>query len=142
MRLVPGGEVRVLAPEEEEVKNEADVKKAVKKILTEAGWFLWMPPANAYGRSGIADINAVKDGLLMVVETKFSNNKPTPLQARFLVDVRGAGGIAAVVSEKNFVKFESAILGHRAMVATTGIGLEDQRDWMRAALATLSIGVM
>lgn len=120
------------------MKNEADVKKAVKKILTEAGWFLWMPPANAYGRSGIADINAVKDGLLMVVETKFGDNKPTPLQAKFLKDVLKAGGIAALVSEKNIERFEITIVAQVAADATAPHSLEQRRDWMRSSLAKSS----
>lgn len=41
------------------MKNEADVKKAVKKILSsfpaDEIWY-FMPPANGYGRSGIPDL--------------------------------------------------------------------------------------
>ena len=122
------------------MKNEGDVKKAVKKILKEAGWFFWMPPANAYGRSGIADINAVKDGLLLVVETKFGDNKPTPLQAMFLKDVHEAGGLAWVVRETSLDKFESVILGQLAVAASAKLTLGDQRDWMRNAAQLLQLG--
>jgi hypothetical protein len=83
-----------------EMRLERDVKDAVKKMLTEHGWFWWMPPSNAFGRTGIADINAVKDGLFLAIETKLGTRKPTPMQLRFLKDVREHGGYGFVVNEE------------------------------------------
>jgi hypothetical protein len=82
------------------MKNEGDVKKAVKKILDKHGWYWWMPPANGFGRAGIADINAVHAGVFMAIETKFGSNKPTPMQVGFLASIRAEGGFAFVVNEK------------------------------------------
>ncbi len=82
------------------MKNEGDVKKAVKKILDHYGWYWWMPPANGFGRAGIADINAIHAGVFLAIETKFGSNKPSPLQIGFLTSVRAEGGFAFVVNEK------------------------------------------
>lgn len=78
---------------------ERDVKAAVKKMLTTAGWFHWMPPSNAFGRVGIADINAVRAGQFLAVETKVGKNVPTAPQRLFLRNVRLAGGYAFTVNE-------------------------------------------
>jgi hypothetical protein len=79
---------------------ERDVKRKVRSLLDAAGWFNWMPPSNAYGKSGIADINAVKDGMFLAIETKVGSNRPTPQQRAFLQAVRAHGGLAFVVNEK------------------------------------------
>jgi len=84
-----------------EFKSEAHVKAAVKKLLTDAGWFYWMPPSNAYGRSGISDFHALKAGQFLAIETKFGSNKPTAQQAQFLENVALHDGWYLVVNEKN-----------------------------------------
>lgn len=84
-----------------EFKTEADVKAAVKKLLVGAGWYYWMPPAAAYGRSGISDFHAIKDGVFLAIETKFGNNKPTPMQVQFLGHISAHGGRTLVINEKN-----------------------------------------
>lgn len=78
---------------------ERDVKKLVRNLLTEFGWFHWMPPSNAYGKAGIADINAVRDGRFLAIETKVGRNLPTPQQRIFLAQVAAAGGYAFMVNE-------------------------------------------
>lgn len=84
-----------------QIRNEAGVKRAVKALLSEHGWFAWMPPANGYGRSGIADFHALKDGKFLAIETKFGSNKPTALQWQFLHSVEAAGGEGIVIGEAN-----------------------------------------
>ena len=80
--------------------NEGDVKKQVKKLLTQHGWFWWMPPANGFGRTGIADFNALRGGVFLAIETKFGSNKPTAMQVGFLDSVASEDGMAFVVNEK------------------------------------------
>lgn len=79
--------------------NERDVKRAVKKLLDEHNYFWWMPAANGYGKSGIADIHAIKNGIFCVIETKFGGNKPTKLQEGFLQSIHAETGYAFVVDE-------------------------------------------
>lgn len=81
--------------------SEADVKKQVKKLLTQHNWFWWMPPANGFGRTGISDFNALRNGVFLAIETKFGNNKPTPMQVGFLDSIAAESGMAFMVNEKN-----------------------------------------
>lgn len=89
------------------MKNERDVKRAVKALLDKYDWFWFMPPANGYGSSGISDFIAVWSGTFMAIETKFGSNKPTPLQIGFLNSIRAADGFAFVVNDKNIEWFEA-----------------------------------
>lgn len=81
--------------------SEADVKKQVKKLLTQHNWFWWMPPANGFGRTGISDFNALRNGVFLAIETKFGNNKPTPMQVAFLESIATEDGMPFLVNEKN-----------------------------------------
>jgi hypothetical protein len=81
--------------------NEGDVKKQIKKLLNQHGWFWWMPPANGFGRTGIADFNALRGGVFLAIEAKFGTNKPTVMQVGFLESVTSESGMAFVVNEKN-----------------------------------------
>ena len=81
-------------------QNEAKTVKApVKKLLTKYGWFWWMPAANQFGVSGVADILAIKKGMFIAIETKFGRNDPTPMQLAFLNSVRAEDHFAFVVRE-------------------------------------------
>lgn len=89
------------------MKNERDVKAKVKKLLDQHGYFWFMPPANAYGKSGIADILAIKAGVFLAIETKFGSNKPTALQNAFLESIRAESGFGFVVNEKTIDQLEA-----------------------------------
>lgn len=84
---------------------EADVKAAVKKLLTKHNYFWWMPPANGFGRTGISDFNALRGGVFLAVETKFGKNKPTPMQIGFIDSVKSEDGMAFVVNENTIEHF-------------------------------------
>jgi hypothetical protein len=91
----------------EKVYNtEKDVKKEVKRLLDKHQWFWWMPPANGFGRSGISDINALRDGVFLAVETKFGYNKPTPQQKGFLHSIHAHGAFGFIVTEKTVGSFQ------------------------------------
>ena len=81
-------------------ENERDVKAQVKKLLDKHKWFWWMPPANGFGKTGIADFNAIRGGVFLAIETKFGSNKPTVLQVAYLNSVRQEDGFGFVVCEK------------------------------------------
>lgn len=88
-------------------RSEADVKRAVKKLLTAHGYFWWMPPANGYGKTGIADINALKSGVFVAVETKFGGNTPTRPQRDFLRAVQAQSSFGFVVCEDRVAWLEA-----------------------------------
>lgn len=82
------------------MRNEADVKKAVKKVLQETEKCYWfMPPANGYGRSGIPDFIGQVNGNFFAIETKFGNNQPTNNQVREMTDIIQSGGKVWIVRE-------------------------------------------
>lgn len=81
--------------------KEANVKNAVKVLLKKHQWFWWMPAANGFGKSGVSDFIAVKNGVILAIETKFGKNKPTVLQLKFLNDLVAQRGLGFVVDETN-----------------------------------------
>lgn len=85
---------------------EKDVKKRVKELFNREGWFFWMPPANGFGKIGVSDFNALKDGVFLAVETKFGKNTPTVQQKAYLQSIHAAGGLAFVVSEQTLEWFD------------------------------------
>lgn len=87
-------------------KNEKDVKKRVRKLLEDRNWWPWMPPANGFGKVGISDFHALRDGVFLAIETKFGYNKPTVQQRAFLETILSKGGIGLVVNDKNIWAFE------------------------------------
>ena len=88
-------------------RSEKQVKDEVKRILTKHKWFFWMPPANAFGRTGISDFNCLRDGIFIAIETKFGKNTPTPMQKGFCQSVLHEGGFAFVVSDENIEWFRT-----------------------------------
>lgn len=81
--------------------NESDVKAEVKKLLNQHKWFWWCPPANGFGRSGISDFNALRDGVFVAIETKFGKNKPTAMQIGYLDSIASENGMSFLVNENN-----------------------------------------
>ena len=90
--------------------SEKDVKAKIKKLLDKHGWFFFMPPANGYGKAGIADILALKAGVFLAIEAKFGKNQPSPMQVAFLNSIRAEDGFAFVVNESS-VEWLEAWLG-------------------------------
>jgi hypothetical protein len=88
-------------------KSEAHVKDEVKKILKKHQWFFWMPPSNAFGRTGISDFNALREHVFLVVETKFGKNTPTPMQKAFCQSILKEGGFAFCVNDTNIEWFRT-----------------------------------
>lgn len=87
------------------IKDEKGVKNLVKRLLDFHGWFHWMPAANGYGMSGVADHNAIKDGVFLAVEAKFKYNKPAPKQKSFAAQIMANDGFAFCVNERNIDHF-------------------------------------
>ena len=81
------------------INSESAVKREVRKLLVNYGWFVSMPPANGYGKAGISDFHALKNGKFLAIETKYGSNTPTVLQNKFLADIEAAGGWVLVVND-------------------------------------------
>lgn len=86
------------------MKNEADVKDEVKKVLKSLGAWWFMPVQTGYGVQGIPDFIVCLNGEFVAIETKFGYNKPTAHQAMQLKKIQEAKGRAFVINEEN-VKF-------------------------------------
>lgn len=89
------------------MKNEGDVKKAVKVLLMSTPKCWWfMPAMNGFGRAGVPDFVGMVNGSMFAIETKFGKYKPTAHQERELAAIATANGQAWVVNEKNFDDWE------------------------------------
>ena len=88
-------------------KSEKDVKAQIKKLLIDRNWFIWMPPANGFGKVGISDVHALCNGVFMAVEAKFGGNKPSPHQKAFLESVIACTAFGVVVDETTIGVFET-----------------------------------
>lgn len=98
--------------------NERDVKKYVRRSLDLIAehygvkMFHFMPPANAYGRVGIADILVVMNGRALAIETKFRYNKRTAPQMKFAEEWVNAGGLYYCVNERNIEEVVADIINN------------------------------
>ena len=100
------------------MKNEKDVKKAVKKILSEytgAGMWYFMPPANGYGRSGIPDFIGCYKGNMFGIETKFGYNDPTANQVREIQNIIQAKAQCWIVREYTIENWANEFRGWAAL---------------------------
>lgn len=80
---------------------ESKVKAKCVKQLKELGAVYFYPVMGGYGSSGISDIIVCYDGHFIAIECKAGKNKPTPLQEKFLNDVKAAHGLGLVINEDN-----------------------------------------
>lgn len=90
---------------------EAAVKNAVKKLLADSQVYFFMPPGSGYGRAGIPDIVACKNGHFIGIECKAGRGKTTALQERELERIRTAGGTALTVNETNIDDLKEELNG-------------------------------
>ncbi len=101
----------------ERFKNEADVKRAIGKMLTKYGWDWWMPPANMYGRGGQSDFLALYGGMFMAIEAKWDLAKGThPVtqqQKKFLTMVQENRCYGFVVDRNRLGDLEIVLQTHR-----------------------------
>lgn len=104
------------------------MKKHVKRILQKYGYMQWMPPANAYGKSGLSDIMALKDGVFLAIETKFGKNKPTPMQTLFLQGIAKQSGFAFVVNEDRLSLLDSWLGAFARAQAAAAAGGQPSRE--------------
>ncbi len=80
---------------------EAKVKKVVVAQLKQLGAYYFYPVTGGYGQSGVPDVVGCYHGVFFGIECKAGKNKPTPLQAKNLKQIRDARGLDLVVNEDN-----------------------------------------
>lgn len=91
------------------MKNEGDVKRAIKNLLKKYGWWFFMPKANQFGTNGIPDFVCLRGGTFLGIEAKFGYNKPSDLQEARMAEIRAAGGIAVWVNEDRLEALEKML---------------------------------
>lgn len=78
---------------------EKDIVAAILRLLKKRPrCFAWKTHGGMYGTAGIPDIIACVGGRFVALEVKQPGRQATRLQAATLDKIRGAGGIAAVVT--------------------------------------------
>ena len=83
------------------IHKEDGVKRVVRRILNHFNFFEFMPPANAFGKSGISDILTLGNGNFVAIECKYGRNKPTEMQLEFGRRVEEAGGLFLIINDSN-----------------------------------------
>lgn len=100
------------------MKNESDVKKAVKKFLTECGAWWYMPVPSGYGVQGIPDFIGVYKGRSFFIETKFGKGKLTEWQEKQIAALRAAGAKVWVVHDTTVQGFRGQFVAWMTEVET------------------------
>lgn len=93
------------------MKNEADVKKAVKKILDKHGAYWFMPVPTGYGVQGVPDFIVCVAGKFIAIETKFGKNKLTTYQEKHRENIQKANGVHLVITELTISTLDSMLTG-------------------------------
>jgi hypothetical protein len=97
------------------MRNEADVKKEVKKVLDSLGVYWFMPVQTGYGVKGIPDFVCCIDGLFLGIETKFGSNQLSTWQERQRDKILAADGVFMRVDETNVVDLAAYITAIREL---------------------------
>lgn len=74
------------------------------------GWYakIW---GGGFQKSGIPDIIACINGVMVAIEVKASNGRPTELQKLNVSRINGAGGIAVFLYPEGFENFKIIVEG-------------------------------
>lgn len=91
------------------MRNEADVKKRITRLLKKYAIWYTMPHQAGFSQPGVPDYLCCVRGRFLGIEAKFGKNTTTPMQERQLGDIRKAGGRAIVVNDKNIEQLESEL---------------------------------
>ena len=82
------------------MKNEGDVKKEVKKILTALNAWYFMPVQTGYGVQGIPDFVVCFRGRFIGIETKFGGNLLSQWQEKQRLGICRAKGLFFTIDER------------------------------------------
>lgn len=77
---------------------EARLQRAIQKVIADdCGGYVLKVHGNAYTPTGTPDLLACIGGRFVAIEVKTPSGHLSEAQAKRLIDIAGAGGIAAVV---------------------------------------------
>lgn len=78
--------------------READILAATRQYLRIRGWYVIRNQQNMGSHKGLSDLQAVKDGRTVYIETKRPGGKLSPDQEKFRAAVEGHGATYVVIS--------------------------------------------
>lgn len=83
------------------MRNEKDVKAAIKKIFAEFSTWHFMPVPTGFGMQGVPDFVCCLNGKFLGVEAKFGKNKQSAWQGKQEMGINAAGGTYLLINEDN-----------------------------------------
>ena len=91
------------------MRNEKQVKDAVKKLLDDVGAWYYMPVQTGFGAHGIPDFVCCVAGKFLGVETKFGGNVQSAWQLKQELAIDRASGVYLVITEKDLPLLEATL---------------------------------
>jgi Holliday junction resolvase len=88
-------------------RRESDIQRAIRDYLRLMGWFVWHNLQSLGSYRGLADLTAVKNGVVVFIEVKTSRGTLSQYQRQFQQDLTRAGGHYIVA--RNIDDVEEAI---------------------------------
>lgn len=104
------------------MKNERDVKNAVKKVLAKYGDQIWyfMPVQSGFGTHGVPDFVCCVGGVFLTIETKYGGNDLSEWQKRQIDSIQKASGAHLTVWENTVDRVDDMVLALLACNAPMG----------------------
>ena len=94
-------------------RRESDIQRAIRDYLRLMGWFVWHNLQSLGSYRGLADLTAVKNGIVMFIEVKTSRGRLTQHQKRFRDHLTRAGGRYIVARSIDDVEDVISVLSRR-----------------------------
>lgn len=87
---------------------EGKVKKFIRQHLKAMfpGSWVYCPPGGAFGRAGVPDFLILYKGVMIAIEAKADDGRPTKLQLKRLNELKEMGCIAAIVKGENLERMD------------------------------------